>query len=103
MIVPSCIFRASLILLSLGSLLWSGLGMRFDCCQSKFTDSGVGCETPTVYDNETYYCVEVSESCSSCQLGKNLSSYSCYQCCATAEDVCEVPFSYISTSSWSEY
>lgn len=75
--------------------------VRYDCCLEKFTTKGFGCESPTVYENETYYCVEVAESCSSCELSTNLSSSSCYQCCVTDDDVC-ISFSYISSSSWSK-
>ena len=81
-------------------LIPNGNSMRYDCCQSKYSSTGLGCLTETVYNNETYYCAAVAESCASCKLATNLTSASCYQCCVTDPDQCGLPFSYISTSSW---
>ena len=76
------------------------LAVRYDCCLPKLSSTGIGCETDTTVGNTTYYCVQVADSCSYCQLAVNETSTSCYQCCATSEDYCGLPFSYITTSSW---
>ena len=77
--------------------------VRLDCCQSKYSSTGLGCETDTNVGNDTYYCVAVAESCSTCTNAANISSFSCYQCCAKDSGACGLPFSYISTSSWSKF
>lgn len=78
-------------------------GMRQDCCLSKWTGLGGGCSLEgTVFGNDTYYCVTVADSCSTCATATNTSSSSCYQCCAPEPSSCGLPFSYISTSSWSK-
>jgi hypothetical protein len=33
-------------------LIPNGNSMRYDCCQSKYSSSGLGCLTETVYNNE---------------------------------------------------
>ena len=76
-------------------------GMRVDCCLSKWSGLGSSCSIEgTAVGNQTYYCVTVAESCTSCALAVNTSSSSCYQCCAEEPTSCGLPFSYISTSSW---
>ena len=75
--------------------------MRMDCCLSKWNGLGGACSLEgTTYGNQTYYCVTVAESCSTCTMAVNASSSSCYQCCAPEITSCSLPFSYISTSSW---
>jgi hypothetical protein len=91
-----------ILLCSLFILFSVSFSLRFNCCQSKFTSIGSSCGSPAEYHNKTYYCVEVADSCSQCALATNVSSSSCFQCCAPSEYDCGVSSSYISTSSWSK-
>ena len=101
----SSLTRHALVALLLALLLATRCsGMRSDCCMAKWTGLGGGCSIEgTAIGNITYYCVTVAESCSTCAMAANTTSSSCYQCCADEPSACGLPFSYISTSSWSEY
>ena len=87
-------------------LFFFGSSVRYDCCQPQLSSTGLGC-TPsgTYFSNQTYYCVSVAEICPSCKISafENITSSSCYQCCATGPESCGISVSFISTSSWSKY
>ena len=87
------------------SLFFFGSSVRYDCCQPQLSSTGLGC-TPsgTYFSNQTYYCVSVAEICPSCKISafENITSSSCYQCCATGPESCGISVSFISTSSWSK-
>jgi hypothetical protein len=76
---------------------------RYNCCEAKFSRTGVSCESPNSDGNATYFCAVVAGYCSQCQLEINTSSTSCYQCCVSEPDLCGYSYSYISYSSWSKY
>lgn len=100
--------------------------IRHDCCRQEYTLSGSSCGftassssssstgstslytrggARSLFQNVSteYFCVQVADSCTSCALAVNITSSECYQCCATSSDDCGIPFSYITTSSWSKY
>ena len=103
MVVRSMLLHA-LVLLALLVCGWSAV--RYDCCQPQLSSTGLGCtQSGTDFNNQTYYCVSVAEICPSCKISafENITSSSCYQCCATGPEACGVSVSFISTSSWSKW
>ena len=93
-----------LVLLAMLVCGWSAV--RYDCCQPQLSSTGLGCtQSGTDFNNQTYYCVSVAEICPSCKISafENITSSSCYQCCATGPEACGVSVSFISTSSWSKW
>ena len=101
MVVRKFLFQGLFLL----SLFFFGSSVRYDCCQPQLSSTGLGC-TPsgTYFSNQTYYCVSVAEICPSCKISafENITSSSCYQCCATGPESCGISVSFISTSSWSK-
>ena len=83
-------------------LLNLSISFRQDCCSSNLNNIGQSCEITTYSGNDTFYCVEISDFCPQCQLKRNITSLSCFQCCITNDpDVCGIPFSFVSPNSWS--
>lgn len=73
---------------------------KLNCCLPKYSGKPSGCNFPTEYDGVVHYCVEVTESCSSCLLNATLTtvehiftSTSCSTCCAPSPTSCVVPYS----------
>ena len=76
---------------------------RAECCQSSFTGLGFGCQQSDVtFNNKTYTCSKVQQSCQYCKLAHNISSSSCSSCCTIQPQTCvsSTPVSTVSSTSW---